>query len=247
MTGPLVSILTPSFNQARWLADSLASVAAQDYALVEHVIQDGASDDGSAEIVRREGGPNVRWESAPDSGQSEALNRAFGRSRGEIIGWLNSDDAFFTRDAISAAVAVFNRNPGADVVYGHAALVNTDGLILQVTWTPRMWKRLLRVHNFLIQPAVFVRRTALGDVIVDSRFQSMMDRELWLRLADRATFVRVNRILSIDRHQLDRKTSTRPDLYRVDQQLLHSIRPMPSGWWIGPVQRQRRSRSASQE
>ena len=237
MTRSVVSILTPSFNQARWLADNLASVAAQDYPEVEHVVQDGASDDGSDDVVRKRGGPNVRWESEPDSGQSQALNRAFARSTGEIVGWLNSDDAFFSRDAISAAVTAFRRHPDADVVYGHAALVNTDGLLLQVTWAPQMWKRLLRVHNFLIQPAVFVRRAALGDVMVDTRFESMMDRELWLRLADRARFVRVNRILAIDRHQLDRKTSVRPDLYAADERLLRSLRPMPSGWWVRPVQK----------
>src|SRR5713226_6394238 len=117
LSSKLVSILTPSFNQARWLADNLRSVTNQTYPHIEHIIMDGGSTDSSVEILKK-AGPNVRWRSEPDRGQSHALNKAFAESRGEVIGWLNSDDAYFTPTAVAEAVQVFERCPDVNVVYG---------------------------------------------------------------------------------------------------------------------------------
>ena len=132
---PLVSILTPSFNQRRWLVETLGSVARQTYPHLEHVVVDGGSTDGSIDLLR-EGLPAGSWISEPDGGQSEALNKAFERSRGEVIGWLNSDDAYLFDDAVESVVEYFQANPGIDVVYGHAALVSETGRLLHVMWTP---------------------------------------------------------------------------------------------------------------
>jgi glycosyltransferase involved in cell wall biosynthesis len=212
---PLVSVLTPSFNQARWLADNLRSVAEQTYPHVEHVVMDGGSTDGSVEVLRRAPG-NVRWRSEKDGGQAEAINKAFAESRGEIIGWLNSDDAYFSPSAVADAVAAF-RDEGVGVVYGHAAIVNADGLILQAVWVPRFRHALFRRYDFLIQPAVFVRRAVLGERMVDERYDYTMDYELWLRLAERHRFVRLDRILAVDRHYPMRKAYSRLDLLERDQ------------------------------
>jgi glycosyltransferase involved in cell wall biosynthesis len=97
---PLVSILTPSFNQAAWLRENLRSVSEQTYANIEHVVMDGGSTDDSVEILRR-ADARVRWRSQNDRGQSHALNLALSASGGEIIGWLNSDDAYFDRSVLS--------------------------------------------------------------------------------------------------------------------------------------------------
>jgi glycosyltransferase involved in cell wall biosynthesis len=216
---PLVSVLTPSYNQAAWLPHNLVSVASQTHARVEHIVIDGGSTDGTVELL--EGLDNrVRWRSEPDRGQSHALNKAFGESRGEIIGWLNSDDAYFGPTAIAEAADVFARYPSVAVVYGHAVLVNADNLVLHAMWVPRFKRDLLSRFNYIIQPAAFVRRSALGETLADERYGSAMDRELWLRLARRHAFVRVDRILAVDRHQPDRKIYTRPDLARADLELL---------------------------
>lgn len=233
---PLVSILTPSFNQAAWLADNLGSVAAQTYERTEQIVMDGGSTDASQEILRRSAGPRVRWRSEPDQGQSDAINKAFGEARGEIIGWLNSDDAYFSRETIAMVVDAFRRHRDADVVYGHAALTNADGLVLQVMWSPPMWRPLLRIHGFIVQPTVFMRRSALEAHLVDAEYESMMDTELWLRLVDQHRFVRLNRILAIDRHQIARKTVTRPELAATDLARLTASRSMYSGPWV-PVAR----------
>jgi glycosyltransferase involved in cell wall biosynthesis len=204
---PLVSVLTPSYNQRRWLGDNLDSVARQTYERLEHVVMDGGSTDGSVDILRISSG-NVRWRSEPDHGQSDALNKAFADSRGEIIGWLNSDDAYYSVDAVRDAVTVFRDRPDVDVVYGHAALVNSEGLILHIVWVPPRAERIIRRYNVIIQPAAFIRRSAVTDRFVDDRYNFAMDNELWLQLARRGrVFARLNKVLAIDREQPHRKST----------------------------------------
>lgn len=214
---PLVSVLTPSFNQGAWIADNLRSVANQTYRNVEHVIMDGGSGDGTLALLEQVSDPRLRWWSEPDRGQSHALNKALSVSRGDLVGWLNSDDAYFGPTAIEDAVDVFRRRPEVAVVYGHAALVNADGLILHFIWAPPFSRQLLKLHDFIAQPAAFIRRSAVGDVIADENFDFAMDYELWLRLSVTASFARINRILAIDRHH-DMRKSTRM-LGTLDQDL----------------------------
>jgi glycosyltransferase involved in cell wall biosynthesis len=228
MTAPLVSVLTPSFNQSRWLEANLRSVAQQTYPHIEHIIMDGASTDASLDILER-AGRTVRWRSEPDKGQSHALNKAFGESHGEIIGWLNSDDAYFRRDAVEVAVRMFERHPEVAVIYGHAALVNADGLILHMIWVPQFDLRMLRMHNFISQPAAFIRRSAIADRFLDETYESAMDRELWLRLAPTHQFLRVGQVLAIDRHHRYRKSIARKDLGEIDAARLVQVYDVPHG------------------
>ena len=201
----LVSVLTPSLNQARWLKDTLRSVADQTYPHVEHVVMDGGSTDGTIGLLEA-AGTHVRWRSEPDRGQSHALNKALAVSRGEVIGWLNADDAYFDAGVVEQVAAAFRRHPDVDVVYGHAALANADGLILQMLWVPPFSYSLLKRHTYIIQPAAFVRRSALEGTLADESYHFVMDRELWLRLGRRRRFLRINRVLAIDRHQPHRKS-----------------------------------------
>lgn len=234
MSLPLVSILTPSFNQGRWLSDNLRSVACQTYSHTEQIVMDGGSTDETLGILR-DAPERVTWRSEPDRGQSHALNKALAQSEGDIIGWLNSDDAYFSRDAIASAVRFLERHPELDVVYGHAALVNGDGLILHMIWVPPFSYRLLRLHNFIIQPSAFIRRSALDSIIADEAYDSAMDRELWLRLARDHRIARLDKVLAIDRHHRKRKTSTRPDLARADNKRIVAAYGAPNGWWTLPA------------
>ena len=232
MTSPLVSVLTPSFNQGRWLADNLQSVACQTHANIEQIVMDGGSSDETLGLLR-DAPSHVRWHSEPDSGQSHALNKAFSEAEGEIIGWLNSDDAYFSPETLETVVDCFDRHPEADVMYGHAALVNADGLILQMIWVPTFSYALLQLFNYVYQPAVFLRRSALDDTIVDESYDSFMDRELWLRLGREHRFHRVNRVLAIDRHYPSRKSNARPDLAEAEDERLNEAYGRPKGPWIG--------------
>lgn len=213
---PLVSVLTPSFNQARWLGDNLASVARQTYPRIEHVVMDGASTDGSVGVLERHAGDRCLWRSEPDTGQSDAINKAYRASHGEILGWLNSDDAYFRDDVVGAAVDLFSRRPDVAVVYGHAVLIDAAGSVLHTMWVPAYRRRLLRFHDFIVQPATFIRRSVLGAAMVDEAFEYMMDYELWLRLARSYAFARLPRIIAVDRHHRGRKSYTRLDLAAID-------------------------------
>lgn len=203
---PLVSILTPSLNQARYLGDCLASVAAQTHPRVEHVVWDGGSTDGSIELLRG-AGPAVRWTSEPDAGQSDALNRAFALSSGEIIGWLNSDDGYADRRAVQWAVSHFAAHPDVDVLYGKTLLVNEEKLVLQVRAAPPFSLPLLRATHYVMQPSLFFRRNALERLatFVRTDLHFVMDRDLVLRLGKTARVAPLRRIVAFERDQRERK------------------------------------------
>jgi glycosyltransferase involved in cell wall biosynthesis len=228
MASPLVSILTPSFNQGGWLVDNMHSVAMQTYVPIEHIVMDAASGDSTPSVLQQ-APQHVRWRSEPDRGQSHALNKAFEESRGQIIGWLNADDAYFDEHAVAEAVRIFCAHPEVDVVYGHAVAANARGLILAALWVPPFSYRLLRHHTFIIQPAAFIRRSSLLGRFVDEAYDWCMDRELWLRLGMRCKFRRINRVLAIDRYHPLRKSLTRKDLALIDSARLVSEYHVPTG------------------
>ena len=213
---PVVSILTPSYNQAAWLHDNVRSVACQTYPRIEHIVMDGGSTDGSVAVLQA-AGESVTWRSEPDKGQSDAINKAFCASKGEIIGWINSDDAYFDRHVISDVVAYFLAHPDVDIVYGHAAQIAEDGTIIWMIWVPWFMRRVLRIVNFIGQPVAFIRRSALSDPMLDETYHFAMDYELWLRL-DREghRFRRMSRITAVDRQQGARKGETMQDVLRSD-------------------------------
>ena len=207
---PLVSVLTPSLNQERYLRDCLESVSRQTYEAIEHVVMDGGSRDGSVDLLEQSSRRGLRWRSEPDRGQAHALNKALETSEGSIIGWVNSDDAYADRRAVAWAVEGFERNPAVDVVFGHALLVNEANTVLHLMWAPPFDRKLYRRVNFIVQPTVFVRRSAIEreGSFLDERYDFVFDRDLLLRLAAWATFHHLGEVVAIDRHQRARKVET---------------------------------------
>ncbi|NTU70918.1 MAG: glycosyltransferase [Coriobacteriia bacterium] len=219
-TKPLVSVLTPSYNQAQWLADNLRSVACQTYPAIEHVIMDGGSTDGTVGLLEA-AGTSVIWRSEPDEGQADAINKAFTASSGEIVGWINSDDAYFDREVIEDVVEFFGANPDVDVVYGHGLQTTADGAAIQVLWSPPFDPELLSAVDFITQPTAFVRRSALSEPMLDRSFHFALDYELWLRLLRGGSrFARIDRFTAIDRHQAQRKSTTIKDVHAADLERL---------------------------
>jgi glycosyltransferase involved in cell wall biosynthesis len=211
----MISILTPSLNQGQWLQANLGSVRAQTYRDFEHIIVDGGSTDGTLALLTEASG--VEFHVADGSSQTEAINLAFRHSRGDVIAWINSDDAFYSIHTLERVARAFEENPGVDVIYGHSALVNAHNLLLHAVWVPPFAHSLLRLYNFVIQPATFIRRSVLTTpYLVRDEYQSCMDAELWLRLAQTSRFRRIPHILSIDRHHVNRKSLARPDLAARD-------------------------------
>lgn len=234
LSAPLVSVITPAYNQGVWLPDCLGSVVHQTYRPIEHIVVDDGSTDGT-DALRDNASELVRWIRQNNAGQSAALNRAFREASGDIVGWLNSDDAFFDSTAVQRVVETFERHPEVDVVYGHAALVNSEGLILQLMWAPPFDPRVFRFVNFIVQPAAFVRRAALGDRIVDESFDYSMDHDLWLRLLPDHSFKRIHCIAGVDRHHAARKGIARQDLVKADAKKLveaHGVDGLVRHVWL---------------
>jgi glycosyltransferase involved in cell wall biosynthesis len=165
---------------------------------------DGGSTDEST-VILNQSGQHVRWKSEPDRGQSHALNKALEASRGEIIGWLNSDDAYVDRRSVEVAVRALEGNPSVGVVYGHGLLVNQQNDVLQYLWAPNFNSTLFRYGTFFVQPSVFIRRSIIGDRLVSEDLHYVMDRDLWWRLYDVTRFKRIDMVIGLDRHQPSRK------------------------------------------
>jgi glycosyltransferase involved in cell wall biosynthesis len=203
---PLVSVVTPNLNQGRFIEETILSIQRQDYPQIEHIIIDGGSTDESGQILCRcQKAFSIRWLSEPDNGQAAAINRGFALARGEIIGWLNSDDAYFDTRAVRAAVAALAEDPKIDIVYGDIVFIAENGRILRVQCAPRYRTSRLRRGCFIHQPAVFFKRRVIDKYRLDESLIYTMDYEFWLRSSAEFSFKHLPRILAADRHYPDRK------------------------------------------
>lgn len=180
---PLVSIVTPSYNQAAYLEAAIRSVLAQDYTPIEYILVDGASSDGSAEIIQRYADRLAWWVSEPDSGQAEAINKGLHKANGEIVAWLNSDDLYLP-GAVSQAVALLQAQPYLGMVFADAITIDPQGSPLnRLSFGPWGLEELL-CFRIICQPAVFMRRSVIEKAgYIDHTFHYMLDHQLWIRMA----------------------------------------------------------------
>ena len=197
---PLVSIITPSFNQAVFLPDAMESVFNQDYPSIEYIVVDGGSTDGSKEIIQSYSDRLAWWVSEPDQGQADAINKGFKRARGDIIAWLNSDDLYLP-GTISSAVLVFRENPKAGLVYGDAVSADGEGKLLnQLRFDSWDLEDLLE-FKIICQPAVFMRRPVLEKCgFLDLNYHFFLDHQLWIRIARETTLVHHPEIWAVSRY-----------------------------------------------
>ena len=178
---PLVSIVTPSFNQGRFLRRTIESVLMQEYPCIEHIVCDGGSTDESRGILESYG-DRFAWVSEPDAGQSHAINKGLRRARGDIVAYLNSDDVLLP-GALLTVVAHLEANPEWDLVYGNAYHIDEeDRVIGNYPTAPFDFDRLLQ-DCCICQPATFWRRRVVDRIgYFDEALHYTMDYEYWMRL-----------------------------------------------------------------
>ncbi|MBT3337263.1 MAG: glycosyltransferase [Anaerolineae bacterium] len=200
-----ISIITPSFNQADYLDETIRSVLDQGYPDLEYLIADGASTDGSVEIIEKYSEHLTWWVSEIDAGQADAINKGFSRATGEIIAWLNSDDVYLP-ETLSKVAALFEENPDAGIIYGDVLSIDGEGNPINVQRFSPYELEDLMAFNIISQPGVFMRRSILEQAgYLDLDYHFLLDHHLWLRMAQLAPMVYAPQILAKARYHADAK------------------------------------------
>jgi glycosyltransferase involved in cell wall biosynthesis len=207
-----VSIVTPSYNQAQFLEQTIRSVLEQDYPDLEYIIVDGKSSDGSLDLIRKYSDRLSWWVSEPDRGQTDALNKGFSHATGELLAWLNSDDTYVP-GAIREAVEFFKANPNAALIYGDANYIDESGRVVgRFPAAQTDYRRLRRGYVHIPQQASFFRADLWRQVgPLDPSFFFAMDYDLWVRLAARSPLVYHPRVWANFRLHGDSKTLAADD------------------------------------
>lgn len=180
---PKISIITPSYNQAKFLDEAIKSVINQNYPNFEHIIFDNCSTDGTIDILKKY--PHLIWVSEPDKGQSDALNKGFKKSTGEFVGWLNSDDLYLP-NCLHSIVKILNKYPESDVIYGDYRWVDQEGRIIrfchEIDFDLFIFKYLHVSH--ISSVSTFFRRNIFEEGnFLNTDYEYSMDYELLLRIA----------------------------------------------------------------
>jgi len=182
---PAVAVVTPSYQQAEFLEETIRSVLLQSYPNLSYAVMDGGSTDGSVAIIQKYAPWLDGWASEPDGGQAAAIDKGFRRAEGQILTWLNSDDVF-APGAVWAAIDGFQRHPDAVLVYGGADEIARDGRLIGPAGYARQADRqfLIEAANAIPQPAAYFKRSAYEAAgRLDHSLQWTMDYDLWIRLS----------------------------------------------------------------
>jgi glycosyltransferase involved in cell wall biosynthesis len=199
-----ISIVTPSFNSLRYLAEAARSILSQDGPFqLEWVVVDGGSTDGTVHFLESLADPRLRWISEADRGQSNAVNKGREMAGGDVVGWLNADDVY-TPGAVASVAAAFEREHSAQWLVGRCEIIGADGRVIRQRVTRykdrslrRYAYRALLRENFISQPAVFWRRAFGGRVgPLDESLHYTMDYDLWLRMGRGADPLLLDRVLA---------------------------------------------------
>ena len=182
MSLPSISVITPSFNAADYLEDAIISVSRQSGVTAEHIVVDAASTDGTVQLLQRQ--ISLRWLSEPDRGQSDAINKGFLMSTGDLVGWLNADDYYLPR-GLEAIARAAQEHPEADVIYGDCIFVDPSGRIVRSKveheFDPQV---LLYFGCYIPSTSTFFRRRLIEcGLLLDCDYRVAMDFEFFARLA----------------------------------------------------------------
>lgn len=212
---PLVSIITPSYNQANFLEETILSVVRQDYPNIEYLVIDGASTDGSQEIIKKYSGHISWWVSEKDSGQSEAVNKGFKRATGEIIGWINSDDIYL-KGAVSKAVQAFKEHPDAGMIFANILSIDEHTRVFNTIQYDDWHLEDILQFRIIGQPGVFMKRLILERVgYLDPSYHLLLDQHLWVRMASTAEIKHLDDYLAAARsHSAAKNIAQSPNYHK---------------------------------
>jgi glycosyltransferase involved in cell wall biosynthesis len=223
---PLITVVTPSYNQADYLQVAIESVLSQHYPSLEYIVMDGGSTDGTLEVIHRYSDQITYWKSEPDAGQADAINKGFARSRGEIVAFLNSDDFYFP-GALFRVAEAFMSHPSVGVVYGYGRFVAHDGQPIRDVGGAFSAKDMIDgVYPALPQPAVFLRQAVIEKVGgLDTSLHYALDGEFFWRAFANFDALFIPEVLAALRLQPRSKsvssgTSFAPEILRIAEKVI---------------------------
>jgi glycosyltransferase involved in cell wall biosynthesis len=212
----LVSIIIPSFNQGRFIKETIDSVLGQDYRPIEVLVLDGGSTDQTVEVLKSYTGvPELNWVSEPDKGVVDAVNKGLKRVRGEIVGIQSSDDLYLP-GAIAAAVEYFNSHPDISLVYGDAELIDENSQSTgKDILAPFDLRHYLGRFTYIPQPSAFFRATVL-DAVAGWRQEVSYaaDADFWLRIAVRHKVAKIDRMIGRYRYHSEQRDTQKAKISR---------------------------------
>jgi glycosyltransferase involved in cell wall biosynthesis len=191
------SIVTVVLNREKYIKDSIENVISQDYANFEHIVIDGGSSDGTLEVLNSY--PHLQWISEPDEGSVFALNKGLKRIKGDIFGWLNSDE-LYAPNLFNEVNNLFNQYPEIDMVYGTTEFISPTGEVIGKTRFKKFTvnRELLGLMAICAPSSVFVRISALDKIgrYVDERWKDTYDHDLWIRIGKKCKVLGINKCFS---------------------------------------------------
>lgn len=221
---PKISIVVPSFNQGRFLGETLRSIIDQRYPNLELIVVDGGSTDNTLAVIKQYEAHLEWWVSEPDSGQTAAINKGFMRSTGEIMAWINSDD-LVASGALHLVADYFVKHPETQAVYGDRILINEESLEIGRWILPRHSNRVLKFADFVPQETLYWTRKAWNLIggQLDETFHFAMDWDFLLQLSKKHINIRhLPKFLGLFRIHHQQKTSSQ--LFSIGQQEIKKIR-----------------------
>ena len=229
---PRISIITPSYNQGKYIERTIQSVLSQDIPDLEYVVYDGGSTDETIDSLCRYEG-QLRWVSEKDRGQAHAVNKGITTTTGEIIGWLNSDDIYYPK-ALETVVSFLAEQPDIDMVYGDADHIDENDDAIEPYYTEEWNYERLKDVCYLCQPAVFLRRRVVqAHGLLDETLRYCMDYEYWLRVGSQVKFAYLRRRLAGSRMYPDNKTlGSRVPVHREIVEMTKNRLGQPPDRWI---------------
>jgi glycosyltransferase involved in cell wall biosynthesis len=234
MENPQVTIITPSYNMAAYIEETIQSVLSQDYSPLEYLIMDGGSDDGTIDILEKYRG-RIQYVSQPDGGAADAIARGFAQGRGSILGWLSADDTYLP-GALATAVEELRGNPNLAAVYGQAWWTGARGQKLAPYPTEPFDPARLAQRCYICQPACWFRREAYARAGgLDVSLRSAFDYDLWIRMAKTGPFAAVGGYLATSRmHPSNKTLGQRRLMFQEGMRILkRQYGYVPPSWAIG--------------